>query len=146
MPRHTVKFFNAPLVLASLALVMPISAATAADIQQQMRELLTGTQTTHFVAQPGPREAKVATSAVDSQAFAKQLLPLYDKSADEAIRHGYLRSIGREPDADELKETTAFLAEQIKLYEADKKPNPKELALADFCQVLFGLNEFVYVE
>ena len=26
------------------------------------------------------------------------------------------------------------------------EPDAKELALADFCQVLFGLNEFVYVE
>jgi len=91
MPRHTVKFFNAPLVLASLALVMPISAATAADIQQQMRELLTGTQTTHFVAQPGPREAKVATSAVDSQGFAKQLLlgtAAYGGGGSETSRTG----------------------------------------------------------
>ena len=25
-------------------------------------------------------------------------------------------------------------------------PNAEELALADFCQALFGLNEFIYVE
>ena len=25
-------------------------------------------------------------------------------------------------------------------------PTPRSLALADFCQVLFGLNEFIYVD
>ena len=81
-----------------------------------------------------------------SQAFAKQLLPLYEKSAGDVVKQGYLQAIAREPDADEVSETTQFLAEQVKSYEADKKPNAKELALTDFCQVLFGLNEFVYVE
>jgi hypothetical protein len=78
MSRHIAKLFKAPLVLASAALVIHISAATAADskgdIQQQMRELLTGTPTTHFVPQSEPRDGKVTTGAVDSQEFVKQLL------------------------------------------------------------------------
>jgi len=78
MSTHIAKFFKAPLVLASAALVMHISAATAADaqgdIQQQMRELLAGTRTTHFVPQSGPREGKATPPVVDSQEFAKQLL------------------------------------------------------------------------
>jgi mono/diheme cytochrome c family protein len=81
-----------------------------------------------------------------AHAFAKQLLPIYEQSAEEAVKQGYRQAIGREPDADEVRETTQFLAEQIKSYTADNKANAKQLALADFCQVLFGLNEFVYVE
>ncbi|QDU26499.1 Planctomycete cytochrome C [Anatilimnocola aggregata] len=81
-----------------------------------------------------------------AHSFAKQLLPAAEKDMATATRQAYLQAIAREPDAAELREATAFLAEQELLYQADKKPNAKELALADFCQVLFGLNEFVYVE
>ncbi len=81
-----------------------------------------------------------------AHSFAKQLLPLLEKSADDAVRQGYLQAIARDPDADELHEATSFLTEQSKSYQADGKANAQELALADFCQVLFGLNEFVYVE
>jgi hypothetical protein len=78
--------------------------------------------------------------------FAQRLLPTYDKSAADAVKQGYLTAISREPDADELSQSIAFLAAQEKSYAATKSENPRELALADFCQVLFGLNEFVYVE
>jgi hypothetical protein len=81
-----------------------------------------------------------------AHSFAKQLLPAFQKSPDEAVRQGYLQAIAREPDAEELYDSVAFLSEQQKLYAAEKKPNAAELALADLCQVLFGLNEFVYVE
>jgi hypothetical protein len=81
-----------------------------------------------------------------AHSFAKQLLPAYQKSADEAVRQGYVQAIAREPDAEELRDSVAFLSEQQKLYAAENKPNAAELALADLCQVLFGLNEFVYVE
>jgi hypothetical protein len=40
----------------------------------------------------------------------------------------------------------AFLKEQRSAYTAEKKANAEALALVDFCQVLFGLNEFVYVD
>jgi hypothetical protein len=78
MSRHIAKLFKAPLVLASVALALHIGAATAVDskgdIQQQMRELLTGTTPTHFIPQSGPRDAEVTPGAVDSQKFVKQLL------------------------------------------------------------------------
>jgi hypothetical protein len=81
-----------------------------------------------------------------AHAFAKQLTAQEDKSAPAAVRRAYLQAIAREPDETELSEATAFLAEQTKSYVADGKANAAELALADLCQVLFGLNEFVYVE
>ena len=43
--------------------------------------------------------------------------------------------------------STEFVAAQIAAYRAEGKAAASEsLAWADFCQVLFGLNEFVYVE
>ena len=52
----------------------------------------------------------------------------------------------RLPDETEFAAAAAFLAAQEKSYAIDGKADARELALADFCQVLFGLNEFVYVE
>jgi mono/diheme cytochrome c family protein len=78
--------------------------------------------------------------------FAKRLRPAYDESAAAAVRQGYLTAIGREPDEEELKSTVAFLTAQEESYAAGQRANAPDLALADFCQVLFGLNEFVYVE
>jgi mono/diheme cytochrome c family protein len=81
-----------------------------------------------------------------AHAFAQRLLPACEKSPEGAVRQGYLATIARQPDEAELGAATAFLAAQGKRYADEQKPNAKELALADFCQVLFGLNEFVYVE
>jgi hypothetical protein len=78
--------------------------------------------------------------------FAERLLPAYDKSPAEAVRQGYLTAVGRLPDETELSSSIAFLAAQEQSYATAGKTDAKKLALADFCQVLFGLNEFVYVE
>jgi len=77
MSLHVAKFVIRPLALASAALVVHIGAATAADakgVQQQMREVLTGTTTAHFAPQSEPRDGKVAPRAVDSQEFVRQIL------------------------------------------------------------------------
>jgi hypothetical protein len=78
MSHHIAKLFGSPLVLASAALVIHIGTASAADskadIQQQVREMLSGTPTTHFVPQSGQSDSKATTPAVDSQEFVKQLL------------------------------------------------------------------------
>jgi mono/diheme cytochrome c family protein len=80
--------------------------------------------------------------------FAQRLLPAYEKSPAEAVTLGYVSAIGRLPDDEELAASVAFLAALEKSHSSDKDNSDKsrELALADFCQVLFGLNEFVYVE
>jgi hypothetical protein len=78
--------------------------------------------------------------------FAQQLLPAYEMSPAEAVRLGYLTAIGRQPDDEELTASVAFLIAQEKSHSLDDNAKSHELALADFCQVLFGLNEFVYVE
>ena len=80
--------------------------------------------------------------------FAKKLLPSHESSPDEAVKSGYLTAIGRAPGEAELADAVAFLKSQTDSYAAAGKDAAaaRELALADFCQVLFGLNEFVYVE
>jgi hypothetical protein len=83
-----------------------------------------------------------------AHSFAQRLLPAYEKSPAEAVTLGYVSAVGRLPDDEELAASVAFLAALEKSHSSDKDNSDKsrELALADFCQVLFGLNEFVYVE
>jgi len=95
MSHHIAKLFKAPRVLASVALVIHLGTASAADstgdIQQQVRDLLSGTPATHFVPQSGQSDSKTTTPAVDSQEFVKQLLlgaTVLRVRDTETINHG----------------------------------------------------------
>jgi mono/diheme cytochrome c family protein len=81
-----------------------------------------------------------------ARAFGQRLLPPDKGSLAEAVRTGYLLALGRLPGQDELAETLAFLQRQAASYRAGGKQEALELALADFCQALMSLNEFVYVD
>ena len=74
MSLHTAKLFKNPLALVGAALVIHIGAATAGDVQQQARELLTGTIATHSAPQSPPREGKVSRQTADAQESARALL------------------------------------------------------------------------
>jgi hypothetical protein len=81
-----------------------------------------------------------------ARALAERLQPARAKSMAEAVEEGYQLALGRKPDAQELERSAAFLTRQSASYRADHKAEPDQLALDDFCQALFGLNEFIYVE
>ena len=78
--------------------------------------------------------------------FAKRIAEKAKVSLDEAIQQGYLIAVGRGPNGDELNANRQFLEQQIASYQADKRADATQLALADFCQVLMCLNEFVYID
>ena len=65
------------------------------------------------------------------------------KETDEAIRELYRRTLSRDPTSTELRDNRAFIDAQASSYQGVK--NAKQLAYADFCQVIFSLNEFVYL-
>jgi hypothetical protein len=81
-----------------------------------------------------------------AERFAQRISPGDATPLADAVRTGYLIALGRRPGEAELADTVQFLQEQIDSYKADKKVNARQLALADFCQVLLGLNEFIYVD
>ena len=60
-----------------------------------------------------------------------------------AIKEIYSRALGRPPGESELKDSLHFLEEQTTSYEGTGKG--RQLALADLCQTIFGLNEFIYL-
>jgi len=92
-------------------------------------------QALHFMNNAQVREAAVALGAK------------FEKETDneEAINLAYQTVIGREPTQAETKSITAFMGAQAQSYKAAGRNDARKLALADLAQVLFGLNEFIYV-
>ena len=65
-----------------------------------------------------------------------------------ALNQGYQTALGRKPAETERGAAAAFVSQQEASYIKGGR-NGKEarrLALTDFCQVLFGLNEFIYIQ
>jgi len=81
-----------------------------------------------------------------AQSFAQRLQAGSGDSQERAVQLGYLSATARPPAPDELSEALSFIANQRDSYAADGQSDPLRLAMADFCQVLFSLNEFVYVD
>jgi len=78
-------------------------------------------------------------------AFAQKLAKVAGEDFEKAVKAGYQAALGRQPDADEASATFYFLKNQKASYEEAKQANPRHLALVDFAQTLFGLNEFSYL-
>ncbi len=75
--------------------------------------------------------------------MARRIAPDDKTNLEEAITQGYLLALSREPTSTELAESVQFVQQQMQSYGG---ANRQEMALADFCQVLMCLNEFIYVE
>lgn len=82
--------------------------------------------------------------------FAIRLMKEGGPQPADSIRLAYRISLGRSPSPSELMSGEEFLAHQVQ----DRKSRDqtaseeqlRQLSLADFCQVLFSLNEFLYVD
>ncbi|MDP6443361.1 MAG: DUF1553 domain-containing protein [Pirellulaceae bacterium] len=84
-----------------------------------------------------------------AEQFAQQL-PAGD--LNEAVVIAHQRALARDPRPREREFALAFLGSQTKGYlvdDAGKKraeDQARRLALADYCQIVFGMNEFIYVD
>ncbi len=78
--------------------------------------------------------------------FARRVAPKEGESLDDAVRRAYLRALSREPDSEELDQAREFLDRQTASHQAAGHGDGVESALTDFCQVLMGLNEFIFIE
>jgi cytochrome c553 len=81
-----------------------------------------------------------------AQAMARRIAPNSHMPFQEAVNATYLAALGRPPSDDEYSESVAFLERQAVSYRASGKLNARSLALADFCQAIMCLNEFIYIE
>jgi hypothetical protein len=75
-----------------------------------------------------------------------------EAGADTAaqVRLAWRLALAREPSVDELKSSTEFIQAQLAQRSSRDSSKPTDeahhLALADFCQALFAMNEFIYVD
>ena len=79
-----------------------------------------------------------------AEAFAARMEK--ETGDDARIAQAYRIAIGRPARSEEAKAARAFIAAQTASYTAEGKPNAAHIALADFAQVMFGLNDFAYLE
>ncbi len=61
--------------------------------------------------------------------------------SEEPIREAWRLALARDPSGRELESATAFVAAQVQ-----RRGGEPDLALADLCQVIFAMNEFIYVD
>ncbi|MBI3466267.1 MAG: DUF1553 domain-containing protein, partial [Planctomycetes bacterium] len=81
-----------------------------------------------------------------AEGFAQRLGPRLAESTEAAIREAYLVALARFPTEAERADAVSFVEAQMGSYVGSGKENPKQQALADFCQALICLNEFLYVD
>ena len=95
-------------------------------------------------------QALMLMNNANIRGFAKSLAarigPKGGSALEDAVRAGYLIALARPPREDELRESAQFVREQMASYQATNKGDAQQLALADFCQVLMELNEFIYID
>src|SRR5262245_59487324 len=65
-------------------------------------------------------------------------------STQDAIHRAYRIALGRGATPEEVADGAEFLKVQEESYRG--RPEARELALADFCQIVMCLSEFMYVE
>jgi hypothetical protein len=89
----------------------------------------------------------VRSRAVD---FAQRVKKDAGEQPEAQCRLAWRIALGREPSPSELASGTAFLATQLQRRSAPSANPPKvsaqSLALADLCQAIFAMNEFIYVD
>jgi hypothetical protein len=80
--------------------------------------------------------------------FAQRVEKEAGGEMEAQIRLAWRLALGREPSASELQSGTGFLAAQAQQRSARSsgRIETRQLALADLCQALFALNEFIYVD
>jgi hypothetical protein len=82
--------------------------------------------------------------------FAQRVEKEAGAELEAQVRFAWRLALGRDPSKDEQRSGTAFLNTQLqqRSMRGSDKPNTdaQKLALADFCQAIFALNEFIYVD
>jgi hypothetical protein len=81
-----------------------------------------------------------------AEGFARRVAPGPGRGLEDTVRLAYRIALGRLPDNQEQADALAFLARQGGIRRDEGSPDPQAAALADFCQVLFSLNEFIFIE
>lgn len=101
----------------------------------QRSSTTTAPQALHFINSPQARSS--------AEAWAAKLRGL---APGDAIRRAYAEAFGRPVDEAELRSAQEFLEQQTQAHREVSGDQAAELALADLCQMLLSMNEFIYVD
>ncbi|MCA9160246.1 MAG: DUF1553 domain-containing protein, partial [Planctomycetales bacterium] len=84
--------------------------------------------------------------------FAERLLAACDNDEERMVKLSFAMAFTRQPTKTELSGATAFIHSQTKarerrrVHEDPPLSNARLQAVSDYCQSLFALNEFIYVD
>jgi hypothetical protein len=78
-----------------------------------------------------------------ARAFAGRVHKLAGPEQEQQVRWAYRLALGRPPSPKEIAENVAFLNRQAAAHAGSAAASLE--ALADLCDVLFNLNEFIYI-
>ena len=79
-----------------------------------------------------------------AEKFAKRVRADANVPMEQVVNRAYTIAISRKPTKNELATMLQFIDRQSASY--GKTPEAKALAVADFCQLVFCLNEFLFVD
>ena len=79
-----------------------------------------------------------------AEQFAQRARPTADKSLEQVVGDAYAVALSRGPTDEERQRMLVFINSQVKSY--GKNPRATELAVADCCQLMMCLSEFVFVD
>ena len=79
-----------------------------------------------------------------AEKFAKRVRPTPDTRTEQVVEQAYTLALSRPPSEAERQQMANFINTQAASYGDNNKA--MELAVADYCQVMFCLNEFVFVD
>src|SRR5207244_2056784 len=65
---------------------------------------------------------------------------------EDRVRQGFAIALGRAPSSIEVAESVSMVRAQEASYQVAGRSDARSRAWTDFCQVLLGLNEFIYVD
>jgi len=82
--------------------------------------------------------------------LAQRLQLEFSSEPTKQVQRAFELCLARQPQADELEDTIAFLrSQQVVRSQRDSKLSAEQatqLALTDMCQMMFSLNEFIYID
>jgi hypothetical protein len=78
--------------------------------------------------------------------LAGRILKEAGDDREAQVRRAFELALNRAPEAAERTDATGFLAQQTDERTRRGESSASLAALTDFCQALFGLNEFIYVD
>lgn len=81
-----------------------------------------------------------------TEAFAGRLTEGGETPVERSIALAYEIALNRAPSRSELSDAKALIESSMTEYESRGPREARLHALADFCQVLMGLNEFIYID